>query len=199
MLKRFARAAIKKNTERCVRQKKIKAEVKMIFMKKIWELAGNYCVEIWFRIQKDELGYPVSKSLEQLLARPVLERDDYFRIESIPFYLKNVSRGDIVKANVSENKEIQDGEIFEFDSIVDRGSHNTYRLLLKKKHPNDPAFTTEELEKKGLLTEEQYGDFFAVDVPPGLDQQAIDDYLFNECEAGRWELQDGYLHTISRR
>jgi uncharacterized protein DUF4265 len=168
-------------------------------MNQKWELAGDYSVEIWFRIPKDEHGYPESKSFEQLLARPVLERDDYFQIESVPFYLKNVSRGDLVKANVVENKEIQDGEIFEFDGIVDRGSHNTYRLLLRKKHPNDPAFTAEELLKKGLIAEEQYGDFFAVDVPPDVDQHEIDDYLVSECEAGRWEMQDGYLHTIKRR
>lgn len=57
-----------------------------------WELAGDYSVEIWFRIAKDGDGYSESKNWEQL-ARPVLERDDYFQLESIPFYLKNVSRG----------------------------------------------------------------------------------------------------------
>lgn len=160
------------------------------------QLAGDYSVEIWFRIEKDEEGYPKSKNWEQLLARPVLERDDYFQIESIPFYLKNVSRGDIVKATVRENKEIQEGEIFEFDIVVDCGGHNTYRLLLRKKHPNDPVFTTDELLKKGLELEELNGDFFAVDVPPTVNQQAIDIYLLSECKLGRWEMQDGCLHTI---
>lgn len=168
-------------------------------MNQKWELAGDYSVEIWFRIDKDEQGYPESKSWEQLLARPVLERDDHFQIESIPFYLKNVSRGDIVKAIVVENKEIQEGEIFEFDGVVDSGGHNTYRLLLRKKHLNDPVFTTDELLKKGLEVEEQYGDFFAVDVPPTIDQQSIDVYLLAECDAGRWEMQDGCLHTIMTR
>jgi len=36
-------------------------------------------------IEKDDDGYPQSKSWEQLLAWPVLEMDDYFSIESIPF------------------------------------------------------------------------------------------------------------------
>jgi uncharacterized protein DUF4265 len=167
-------------------------------MNQRWELAGDYSVEIWFRITKDQHGYPKSKTFEQLLARPVLERDDYFQIESVPFYLKTVSRGDLVKANVVENREIQDGEIFEFDHVVDRGCHNTYRLLLRKKHPNDPTFTAQELLEKGLIVEEQYGEFFALDVPPDVDQHEIDDYLISECEAGRWEMQDGYLHTIKR-
>jgi hypothetical protein len=159
-----------------------------------WELLGDYSVEIWFRIAKDDDGYPESKNWEQLLARPVLERDDYFHIESIPFYLKNVSRGDIVRADVVENKEIQDGEFFQFQDVIDHGGHNTYRLLLKKKHPNDPEFTTDELLKKGLAVEEQYGDFFAIDVPPTKDQLSIDDYLRAERRSGRWEMQDGYLN-----
>lgn len=161
-----------------------------------WELAGDYSVEIWFPIAKDHDGYPESKNWEQLLARPVLERDDYFQLESIPFYLKNVSRGDIVRADVVENKEIQEGEIFQFQEVIDRGGHTTYRLLLRKKHSNDPEFTTDGLLKKGLAVEEQYGDFFAVDVPPTVDQPAIDDYLRGERRAGRWEMQDGYLDAV---
>lgn len=99
-------------------------------------------------------------------------------------------------ADVVENKEIQDGEIFQFQEVIDRGGHNTYRLLLKKKHPNDPEFTTDELLKKGLAVEEQHGDFLAIDVPPTVDQPAIDDYLRGERRAGRWEMQDGYLDTV---
>ena len=94
------------------------------------------------------------------------------------------------------NNEIEEGEIFEFDKVLDRGGHNTYRLLLKKKHPDDPQFTENELLKKGLFVEEQNGDFFAVDVPSSADQQAIDVYLVAESESDRWELQDGYLHNI---
>src|SRR5258707_804064 len=112
-------------------------------MNQNWRLAGDYSVEIWFQIAKDDQGFPESKRWEQLLARPVLERDDCFQIESIPFYLKNISRGDIVRANIVENKEIQDGEIFEFDKVIDRGGHSTYRLLLRKKNPSDPEFTTD--------------------------------------------------------
>jgi len=165
-------------------------------MNQEWELIGDYLVEIWFAIEKDEDGYPESKNWEQLLARPVLDRDDYFQIESIAFYLKNVSRGDIVKAKAVKNKEIQDGEIFVFDHVVDRGGHNTYRLLLRKKHAGDPKHTTDELLKKDLVVEEQYGDFFAVDVPNTVDQDAIDVYLLAECKRGRWEMQDGYLNKM---
>jgi hypothetical protein len=166
-----------------------------MYMNQKRKLVGDYSVEIWFRIAKDKQGYPESKNWEQLLARPVLDQDDYFQIESIPFYLKNVSCGDIVRANIVENKEIQEGQAFEFEEVIDRGGHNTYRLLLRKKHPDDPKFTTDELLKKGLAVEEQFGDFFAIDVPPTVDQPTIDDYLRAERRTGRWEMQDGYLNA----
>jgi hypothetical protein len=151
-----------------------------------------YLVEIWFRIEKDKDGYPESKTWEQLLARPT-QQVDQFRLESVPFYLKNVSRGDLVKAKIVNNDQ---GEIFEFDSVVSHEGHNTYRLLLKEKRPDDPDFTVNELIKIGLAVEEQHGNFLAVDVPTTVDQTAVDDYLVAESESGRWEMQDGYLHSI---
>jgi len=108
-------------------------------MNQEWELGGDYFVEVWFRIEKDEHGYPASKEWEQLLARPLSKRDDYFQIESIPFFLKNVSRGDIVRAKTVTNPEIQNDDVFEFDAVLDRGGHNTYRLLLRKKRPMIPS------------------------------------------------------------
>jgi hypothetical protein len=159
-------------------------------------IIDEYTVEIWFPLQKDADGYPRSKQWEQLLGHPLIDRDDYFQIESVPFYLTSVSRGDIVKALITRNKELSDDEIFEFDHVIDRGAHNTYRLLLTDKRPGDPEVTEAELLRMGLVIESQDGDFFAVDVPPSVDQTAVDNYLVREAEQGRWSLQDGYLHTI---
>jgi hypothetical protein len=152
----------------------------------------NYLVEVWFPIEKDEDGYPESKNWEQLLARPT-EKIEQFMLESIPFYLKNVSRGDVVSAKTVKGES---GDFFQFDEVVTPNGHNTYRLLLRKKHPDDPSFTVNELVKRGLAVEEQQGDFLAVDAPPSVNQQLIDQYLVGESEAGRWEMQDGCLRTI---
>lgn len=152
----------------------------------------NYLVEIWFPIEKDEQGYPESKDWEQLLARPTNSVDE-FEIESVPFYLKNVSRGDIVKTKIVD---AADGQIFQFDGVVEHRGHNTYRLLIRKKRDDDPDFTIKELISRGLAVEEQNGNFLAVDVPPSQDQSQTDDFLVAETDSGRWEMQDGYLHTI---
>jgi hypothetical protein len=164
-------------------------------MSTAWHISSEWSVEIWFRIEKDQDGYPRSKSWEQLIAWPVVENDRYFSIESIPFFVRGISRGDIVKAKVSENSDVQDGEFFEFDSIVERKGHNTYRILLRKKHPNDPEATEEELLTRGLALEREDDDFFAVDVPPSVNQEEIDHFLIAEAESGRWGLQDGFVLT----
>jgi hypothetical protein len=156
------------------------------------EATRDYLVEIWFEIEKDADGYPESKTSEALLARPTAEIDQ-FVLESVPFYLKNVSRGDLVKTTIVQE---EDGQIFEFDDVVERGGHNTYRLLLPERQPDEPESTINELKSKGLVVEEEHGILLAVDVPPSTDQQAIDAYLLAECHAGRWEMQDGYLHTV---
>ncbi len=161
-----------------------------------WHTIEDWSVEVWFPIEKDEDGYPQSKNWEQLLAWPVLESDRWFKIESIPFFVKGTSRGDIVKAKVSENSDVQEGEFFEFESLVERGGHNTYRLLLREKGPNDPELTKRELLAKGLALEIEDDDFFAVDVPPGVNQKEIDDFLVGEAEKGRWGLEDGFVQSI---
>jgi len=39
-------------------------------------------------------------------------------------------------------------------------------------------------------------DFFAIDVPPTVNQKEIDDYLISEAEYGRWGLEDGSLQSL---
>jgi len=163
-------------------------------MPETWNTIYDWSVEIWFRIEKDEHGYPTTKNWEQLLAWPLRESERCFRLESIPFFVKGISRGDIVEAKVSENSEVQQGEFFEFERIVERGGHNTYRILLNEK---DAGLTRQELLAKGLALEIEDDDFFAIDVPPELDQKEIDKFLISEAESGRWGLQDGFVGVVA--
>ena len=167
-------------------------------MTETWNPICDWSVEVWFRLQKDEDGYPRSKDWEQLLAWPVLESNRCFRIESIPFFVKGIARGDIIKVKVSENSDVQEGEFFEFESIVERGGHNTYRLLLRENQTTDPELTKEELLAKGLAVEVEDDDFFAIDVPPSVNQKEIDDFLIAEAESGRWGLEDGFVRITPR-
>lgn len=151
---------------------------------------ATHCVEVWFRIEKDSDGCPKSKEWEQLLAECTVNGLE-FRLLSIPFFLKNVSRGDIVKV-----KQVQSGsgDYYEFESVVRHAGHNTYRLLLQSKDSQDVIVS--ELIAKGLGVESNSGGLLAVDVPPEADQDAVDRFLVEQSECRRWQMQDGHLCSI---
>lgn len=144
-------------------------------------------VEVWFQIEKDADGYPESRSWEGMRAHP--SNEGGFVLDSVPFYLRNVSRGDTVLA-------VQ-GEFLEFAEVLARGGHNTYRLLLADVPESEITSTIAELESLGLAVEKsENGILLAVDVPPSVDQREIDGYLAEQRELGRWQVQDGFLSSI---
>jgi hypothetical protein len=143
-------------------------------------------VEIWFWIEKDADGYPESKSWEGMWSRVTSQG---FLVESVPFYLKNVSRGDLVAA--------EEGVFQRFSHVIERGGHNTYRLLMDGASEDEAERAISELEARGLTVEKnEAGILLAVDVPPTVAQQEIDADLMSNTTAGRWQMQDGYLSSI---
>jgi hypothetical protein len=143
-------------------------------------------ITVWFSIEKDEDGYPESRSWEGMLSQST---DEGFLLVSVPFYLKNVSKGDLVAA--------KQGEFLQFDHMVDRGRHNTYRLLMSEAADSAVIQAMSELRERGLAVERnETGILLAVDVPPSLAQDEIDTYLLEQQRHGRWQMQDGYLSSI---
>lgn len=152
----------------------------------IQNAADHDLQEVWFFIEKDNDGYPESRTWEGLWARPI---NGAFELLSVPFYLKNVSRGDVVGATQAD--------FLRFVDVRNRGGHNTYRLLMETSDVSDVNAALAELKSKGLVVElNETGILIAVDVPPSVNQHEIDAYLLSEKEAGRWQIQDGYLSNI---
>jgi hypothetical protein len=145
------------------------------------EAAASW-VEVWFKIEKDADGYPESKGWEGLWTE---QGNGVYAIKSVPFYLKNVSVGDEVEA--------AEGEFLEFQKVVARAGHNTYRLLLSESHRSKLREIAKELEDLGLTVETEIGMLLAVDVPPSVDQEYVDTFLVKGREQGRWGVQDGCL------
>jgi hypothetical protein len=143
-------------------------------------------VEVLFPTEKDAEGYPETRSWEGMLSRRSTEG---FVLDNVPFYLKDVSRGDTVAA-------VED-DFLRFSHVIARGGHNTYRLLMSDVPDSDIRRAIADLEKLGLAVERSENKFLlAVDVPPSINQQEIDDYLVEGQELGRWQMQDGFLSSI---
>lgn len=87
-------------------------------------------------------------------------------------------------------------DFLRFTHVVERGGHNTYRLLMDKAPENEIEKAQRELQARGLTVERnEAGILLAVDVPPCEAQDEVDRYLTENKESGRWQLQDGHLNN----
>jgi Domain of unknown function (DUF4265) len=77
-------------------------------------------VKLCFKLDDSDAAMGVET--ESLWALP-LEDYNTFKIDNIPFYIYGVSNEDIVSATKS-------GSIFEFQQVILRGGHSTYRVLV---------------------------------------------------------------------
>jgi hypothetical protein len=140
-------------------------------------------LEIWFKVSKDERGYPRSVDWEGLWAEPV---DDNFVIQSIPFYLNDVSKGDLVSAHETENATL------EFESVLRRGGHSTFRILLADEHEGKLDEVLLELDRLGATSEVEIGSLVAIDAPPE-NQEGITNFIAEGCRKGYWDEDDGFI------
>jgi len=145
------------------------------------DVAENHLVEIWFRIQKDEDGFPESKDWEALLCSCV-RFPNQFQVKSVPFYVKGIAVADIV--SVTETNE----GYYEFEGVISRGGHIAYRLFVEKA----PWMVEQELENLGCAVETTANNkLLAVDIPSDRVNQ-VRDHLLKGLQSGRWELQEAY-------
>lgn len=140
--------------------------------------------EIWFRIEKDSSGYPRSADWETLAAEVV---KNGFKLTSIPFFIKNVSWGDVV--NVLD----PNSDVLEFSQVAERSNHSTLRLLLSEDEEEHSKDVVKELEALGYLVDSDSDDFLAISIPPNLLLSEELDRLVAEREKGRWQIQAGFL------
>lgn len=112
---------------------------------------------------------------------------DEFRIENNVLYAYGLSFGDVVRG------ARRDGAL-EFHSVLRKGGHSNYRILLRKGvAPDQFRARFPELEKLGCRYESSRDpeDVFSVDVPPQADVQLVYDLLENGVEEGLWHLDEG--------
>ncbi len=138
-------------------------------------------VKVVFRIAKDDDGYP-PEDVEALWG---IRRADGIELDNIPFFAKGVALGDVVRV-----EQAPDGAL-EFESVVRRGGHSTYRILLIEKQAEDPQHAMDELIALGLSVEEDAG-LLAVDVPPEVSLDGIRQRLFEGIDSGRWEVEEAH-------
>jgi hypothetical protein len=140
-------------------------------------------VEIWFKIEKDAEGYPESQDWEELWATPL--EGGRFRLDSTPFFVKDIAAGDVVSAVKTEEG------FYRFEKIISRSGNSNFRIWLHDAVTHDSMKIVEALRELGCRAEITLERLIAIDVHPDRENE-IWEYL----EAGRnrddWGLQVGF-------
>lgn len=140
-------------------------------------------VKVLVHIEKDRDDYPSSVEIESLWG---IARHEGIEIDNIPFYARGIALGDIVQV-----REESDGGL-EFVRVLRRGGHSTYRVLLLDKRADEPLRTMEEMNSLGLSVEQDLDCLLAVDVPPDVPVEEIENLFRQGIHSGRWEVEEGH-------
>jgi len=136
-------------------------------------------VEIWFPVQPDDDNYRKSQEWEQLWSWPTSEG---YRVDNIPFFVKEISRGDIVRAAKAP------GGWLRFESMAQASDHSTFRIFLNEETP--PEKVLAELRDLGCEVELTLGNLVAIDVPAEREER-VWAHLQSGLSIGHWDLQVG--------
>ena len=110
-----------------------------------------------------------------------------------PFHVRGVSYQDVVRASPIENSGV-----FQFESVVERGGHSTYMLIMQGSKPSVDAYWN-VLEKMGCSYESatihwegKQRELYAVDVPPSTDLYEVYEMLERGENDKVWIFQEGH-------
>lgn len=116
-----------------------------------------------------------------------------FRILNSPFFVFGVSYDDIVKTRLENNAN-------NFDSVVRKGGHSTYRIFLQSGHTlQDESFQKHWAPIKGLgATFEKANErLLSVDLAPNVDVQKVYSLLKQGETDGLWFFEEGNYEVSS--
>lgn len=135
-----------------------------------------------FRLIKTEDGYPPD-DLETLWVER-LERQSY-RIENIPFYIRDVSPGDVVRGKRS------DGVLW-FDGILERSDSSVIRIIIFVSSKSDDLLR--KLVSFGCKWEGSHlSSLYSVEVPGTADYASVLGFLQEQVDDGALDFEEASL------
>lgn len=98
-----------------------------------------------------------------------IKTDEYYKVDNIPFFIKNVSLGDIVSV------EDDDGELF-FDDIIETSGHSTIQIVFFDQSKAESI--EKSLEERGCHWEGSHiKSLISVDIPSEVNYEPIKKFL----------------------
>ena len=136
--------------------------------------------KVTFRL---EPGAWHGSATETVWAEPVAPGQ--YRLCNVPFYAFDVSYGDVVGT-------VEETGCLVFSSVLRRGGHSTYRLLLKDPLRDQFESFWKPLAECGCTYEEGHRPLLAVDVPADADIFEVYRRLEAGELAGIWSFEEGH-------
>jgi hypothetical protein len=151
---------------------------------------GQALVKVCFPLSEQDAAMGVKA--ENLWAQPL--ESGGFRIDNIPFYVYGVSNKDVVSA------ELIDGSL-QFQSVLSRGGHSTYRVLVRDPAGFESAPWRDRwarLAELGCSYEVAKQRYIAIDVPKLSSADVVYAVLEKGAADGIWSIDEGHCgHPIS--
>lgn len=147
-------------------------------------------IKILFELKGDQEGFPPA-DIEQLWAKPLGNK--LFKIDTIPFFVKGISCGDVVEASADSEGELR------YSSLFRPSTHNTLRVIVFRESPDPRPLPDRVADLRSQLT--KIGCSSELSHVPGLvavdtDSVSIDKVLgVLQCgeEADLWEYEESAL------
>ena len=128
---------------------------------------------------------------ENLWAEPI--SDGAFKIDNVPFYVYGVSNEDVVSARLIEGR-------LQFQSVLTRGGHSTYRVWLQDPEGYEGTGWKElwpYFAELGCSFERAKQRWMAIDVPKASNVDAVYALLAEGEADGVWEFSEGHCgHSL---
>lgn len=138
---------------------------------------------VHFCLEQDEDGYP-PVAVESLWTKQGEDSDEYV-IDSVPFFVRDATLGDAVRARM------EDGGLW-FDGLLKRSQNSLVRIVFFDQTCVDEM--SNQLRTMGCLTEYlREHDIMAVSIPMGVSLPSIQRYLQEEANAGRIDYEEPIL------
>jgi hypothetical protein len=139
--------------------------------------------KVLFNVDRDDGSVVV----ESLWAR---SEPGGYRLDSIPFYVRNFACEDIVSVAVTQHGSLQ------CTGLVAASGHSTIRLWFARQE--DVQAVREELRRMSCSSELDLSRLVAVDIPPGVPYKTICEYLLVKEASGMLEYEEACLGQHTR-
>lgn len=146
----------------------------------------NNLIKINILLEQDEDGYPPFGS-ENLWVKDL--GNDQYQIDNIPFFVRNISEGDILTLKGSEYG-------LTLDKIVEKSSNTTIRIVFFDEYKNENYINSIRGELTKLNCESEFNginDLLAVTVPVNVKIESVRLFLDKEASLDRIDYEESSL------